>query len=89
MENLVIVNSTEFWSQYKELTRQIVSEEIQKALPNVNPEEILIIEDVCKIVKKKDKTIYNWMKANLIKHHYLGGSLFFLRSEIVDLIKEG
>jgi len=88
MENLVIVNSAEFWSQYKELTRQIIREEIQ-TLPNINHEEILIIEDVCKIVKKKDKTIYNWMKANLIKHHYLGGSLFFLRSEIVDLIKEG
>ena len=89
MDTLLVLNPQEFWEKHTELTRQIIKEEIKNALPNLNSEEILVIDDVCLLVKRKDKTIYNWMKSNIIKHHYVGGSLYFLRSEIIDLIKQG
>ena len=90
MENIIIVNPNDFWDKHREITKQVIREELDKENPQKeNGEDILVIEDVCKLLKKSKKTIYNWMEADIIKGHHINESLFFFRSEIIDLLKNG
>ncbi|HUX94392.1 MAG TPA: helix-turn-helix domain-containing protein [Bacteroidales bacterium] len=90
MENIIIVNPNDFWDKHREITKQVIKEELEKDKPSKeNGEDILVIEDVCKLLKKSKQTIYNWMEADIIKGHRINESLFFFRSEIIDLLKSG
>lgn len=90
MEQIIIVNPSEFWDKHREITKEVIKTALEKENPSKeNGDEVLIIEDVCKLLKKSKQTIYNWMEAGIIKGHYINESLFFFRSEIIDLIKNG
>jgi len=90
MENIIIVNPNDFWDKHREITKQVIREELDKEnLHNENEKDIMVIEDVCKLLKKSKQTIYNWMEADIIKGHHINESLFFFRSEIIDLLKNG
>jgi hypothetical protein len=68
MENIIIVNPNDFWDKHREITKQVIREELDKENPcKENGEDILVIEDVCKLLKKSKQTIYNWMEADIIK----------------------
>jgi len=70
MENIIIVNPNDFWDKHREITKQVIREELDKENPcKENGEDILVIEDVCKLLKKTKQTIYNWMEADIIKGH--------------------
>ncbi len=89
MKNVILIDEQEFWERHEALTRNILRDEIMSVKGNNLPtEEILVLEDICKLLKKSKQTIYNWMDANIIKGHYINESLFFLRSEILDLLKK-
>lgn len=90
MENIIIVNPNDFWDKHREITKEVIREELEKETsPKEEGEDILIIEDVCKLLKKSKQTIYNWMDAGIIKGHYINESLFFFKSEIIELLKSG
>lgn len=102
MDNIILINSAEFWNQYKEQTRQIFQEELSKIAPKSQQEEILVIEDVCRILKKSKQTIYNYMDESRLTGYYLRGgnlevassddrkreSLYFKRSEIMASLEK-
>ncbi|BDX37066.1 hypothetical protein CYCD_04210 [Tenuifilaceae bacterium CYCD] len=90
MENIIIVNPNDFWEKHRKITKEVVREELEKESPSKEKEDdVLVMDDVCKLLKKSKQTIYNWMDDNIIKGYYINDSLFFLRSEIIDLIKKG
>lgn len=90
MENIIIVNPNDFWEKHREVTKEVIREELSKEYPiQGDKEDVLVMEDVCKLLKKSKQTIYNWMDANIIKGYYINESLFFLRSEIIELLKNG
>ncbi len=90
MEQIIIVNPSEFWDKHREITKEVIKTVLEKENPSKEKEDdVLVIEDVCKLLKKSKQTIYNWMDSGIIKGHYINESLFFFRSEIIDLIKNG
>ena len=49
MENIIIVNPNDFWDKHREITKQVIREELDKENPHKeNEEDILVIEDVCR-----------------------------------------
>lgn len=49
--------------------------------------ELLSLSDVMKYFKKSRSTIFSWKRQGLIRGTYVSGSLFFLRSELENVIK--
>jgi len=100
--NIIVINSIDFWQKHREQTQLVLREEIEKLSPKNQPEEILVIEDVCKILRKSKQTIYNYMDTSRITGYYLKGgnleeanpedrkreSLFFKRSEIMASLEK-
>lgn len=89
MESIQVFSINEFWRTYRRITREIIKDEIQKNLPQTNSEEILLMDDVCTLLGKTKQTLFQWLKDEKIKGHYVNGSLFFIRSEVMDMIKKG
>ena len=64
MENIIIVNPNDFWDKHREITKQVIREELDKEnLHSENSEDILVIEDVCKLLKKSKQT--NSLRRNV------------------------
>ena len=89
MESLQVFSIDEFWKTYRRITREIIKEEIQKNLPQNNQDEILLMDDLSTLLGKTKQTLFQWLKDEKIKGHYINGSLFFMRSEVMDMIKKG
>lgn len=89
MESIQVFSVDEFWKTYRRITREIVKDEIQKNLPQTNSEEILLMDDVCTLLGKTKQTIFLWIKDKVIEGHYVNDSLFFMRSEIMEIVKQG
>jgi len=90
MEKIIIIEPHEFWTKQHEIFQQIIRDELGKDKPKeINQEDILLLDDLCRLLKKSKQTIYNWMEADIIEGHYINESLFFLRSEIIELLKSG
>jgi hypothetical protein len=89
MESIQVISVEEFWEQYKEVTRQIIQEEIKNVPQKGNKEEILRIEDVARILGKTKQTIYLWMEKGELEGYYINDSLFFLKSDIIKKLKQG
>lgn len=52
-------------------------------------EEVLTAEEVAEFLKVKPTTIYQWVAKRTIPFHRVGGTLRFLKSEIIERIKQG
>lgn len=89
MESIQVISVEEFWQQYREITRQIIQEEINKTPAKDNKDEILRVEDVARILGKTQQTIFSWMEKGELEGYYINDSLFFLKSEIIEKLKKG
>ena len=90
MQKIILIEPQEFWAKQQEIVRTTIREELSKGKNlEPEPEDVLSLDDICKLLKKSKQTIYNWMGTDVIKGHYLNESLFFLRSEILELIRTG
>lgn len=90
MEQVYIIKPDEFWEKQREIIKQVLLEEKSKQpSPTDADTDIILIEDVQKILKKSKQTIYNWMDAGILNGYYVNESLYFLRSEIIEVVKSG
>jgi hypothetical protein len=89
MESIQVISVEEFWRKHRKLTREIIKEEILNNLPQTNSEEILLMDDVCSLLGKSKQTIFLWLEKGVLQGHYINDSLFFMRSEIMDKLKQG
>lgn len=49
-------------------------------------QEWLHTEDVMKIFKKSEKTIYNWRQSRALRHKIIGGTAYYLKSDVYKLV---
>jgi len=89
MESIQVFSVDEFWKTYRRITREIIKEEINKNLPQTSSEEILLMDDVCRLLGKTKQTIFLWLEKGELQGHYINDSLFFIRSEIMDKVIQG
>lgn len=62
MENALVIQVNGFWSDYKEVVREIIKEEISKMQPQQKiPEDVIVISDVMSILQKSKQTIFNYI----------------------------
>lgn len=58
----------------------------QKSIPL---EEVwLHTEDVMKLFKKSERTIYNWRKSGALRYRIIGGTAYYLRSDIYRILNK-
>lgn len=73
----------------KEL-REIIREELRATRPqepDMNPGERLTRRQAAKFLEVSYQTIYNYVKRGLIKPHGIGKKEFFLKNELMEVIK--
>ena len=51
-------------------------------------DEWLHTDDVARIFNKTERTIYAWRKANLIRYIKIKRTMYYLKSDIYDLLKK-
>lgn len=88
MENLVVLQTDAFLAKQREFLREELKEALKNVNPGKEPEEILQTKDVCHLLKKSRQTIENWSEAGILKKRYLGDSVYYLRSEILEAMRE-
>jgi myo-inositol-hexaphosphate 3-phosphohydrolase len=98
MEQVLLIQPSEFWNKQSEILRQIFKEEFSKIPTTSNQEDLIVIDDACKLLHKSKQSIYNYMDEGRLQGYNLGGekvknakdlskkekeSLYFFRSEII------
>lgn len=79
-----------------QVLRQILSLQIEntdKLLQTINSqkpipqEEVwLHTEDVMKLFKKSERTIYSWRKSGILRYKIIGGTAYYLSSDIYQIM---
>ncbi|WP_075591004.1 helix-turn-helix transcriptional regulator [Labilibacter marinus] len=83
MEQMILLNSTEFYQKQKDLIKSILDESLQ-SLNTLKQEEVLSMSDVCALLQKSRQTVISWSDRGILKRRYIGdSSVFYLRSEIM------
>lgn len=54
-----------------------------------NPEIILSVQQTADLIRLSVQTVYGYVSRNEIPYSKKGGRLYFLKSEIIEWIKEG
>jgi hypothetical protein len=103
-QQLLVLQPDEFWKKHIELTREVVKDELSKLPSQQQQEDLIIIDEVQKILHKKSKQcIYNYLDDGKLIGYTLGGNkvnnpkeftkkekegLYFLRSDIYGGLKK-
>ncbi|NQX39070.1 Helix-turn-helix domain-containing protein [Pedobacter steynii] len=45
-------------------------------------------EDVMKLFKKSEKTLYNWRQKGLLRYKIIGRTVYYLRSDIYQILSK-
>lgn len=80
--------------ELKNLISDSVRTELSKILPNPGPspsdpgtEQPISQPDAVKFLGKSRQTLTAWRKKGIIKAHFLGGRVYFLKSELLEALK--
>ncbi|WP_316819810.1 helix-turn-helix domain-containing protein [Pedobacter gandavensis] len=59
-------------------------------LPEQKKEEEVWLhtQDVMRIFSKSERTIYNWRKAGMLRYRVIGGTTFYLQSDVYKLVHQ-
>jgi len=80
-EQLTKINSSSFNSDSVNFLNPNSENEV-----NSN-DNLLTIEEVCKLLKKSRTTIHNYTKQGIITKYTIGGAVFYFKDEIIKIIK--
>jgi hypothetical protein len=69
--------------------RQMIQEEIVKSQQKAFGERMLSTKEACKLFVPAvtQVTLHNWSKAGILKKHYVGRSVYYKASEVIEAAK--
>ena len=77
----------QIFSLQKENTDTLI--QIINSLKPIPADEIwLHTEDVMKLFKKTEKTLYNWRRKGLLRYKIIGRTVYYLRSDIYQILSK-
>jgi excisionase family DNA binding protein len=75
--------------------RSIVNETVSSAIANFRPlettqepDQLIKIDEVCKILNVSKVTVFAWKKAGLIPFYRISNKIYFKRSEVFEALKK-
>ncbi len=75
--------------------KSIIDERLQAALttfkpaePETKEEELIKIEEVCKLLNVSKVTIHAWKKSGKLPFYRISNKIYFKRNEIVDALRK-
>jgi hypothetical protein len=84
---IIFLNHDEFLKEQMEFIASTIRQEFEKRTTTPFDDEVLLVDDLCKIFKRTRQTINLWEEKGIIKPHRINDSPFYLKSEILNLIK--
>jgi len=77
----------EIFCLHKENTNTLI--QIINSLKPIPADEVwLHTEDVMKLFKKTEKTLYNWRQKGLLRYKIIGRTVYYLRSDIYQILNK-
>lgn len=74
----------------KQVISDAISKEFSKHIPQPAPttddNELIKIEEVCKILNVTKVTVHNWKRDGVLPFYRIGTRIFFKKSEIVEAV---
>jgi hypothetical protein len=74
------------------MIRQSVAKELQKVsnfnstTPKDDSDNIMTREDVCKLLKVSNTTLFNWNNDKILVNHKIGRRVYYMRADVLALI---
>jgi excisionase family DNA binding protein len=75
--------------------RNIVAAELQKVMilnvssnKNENVDEILTREQVCKLLKISNTTLFNWQNNKILENYKIGRRVYYKKSDVLTLLQK-
>jgi excisionase family DNA binding protein len=84
---LYSLNLGQFKELLKELLKDIHGDNIPKMKGDKYPNQLLKIDDLCKLFNVSKVTIFAWIKKGKLKATHVGTRLYFKTKDIDELIK--
>ncbi len=84
--NSVIVYPEGFIQQLKDSLIPELTASIKRDLGVKNSAEYLTRDDVCSLLKINKTTLWRWMKEKKIPSYGIGNRVYFIRSEVDQII---
>ena len=57
----------------------------QKTLKNDDSNELLTREEVCKMLKVSNTTLFNWNNEGILKNYKVGRRVYYKREDVINL----
>ncbi len=57
----------------------------QKTLKNEDSNELLTREEVCKMLKVSNTTLFNWNNEGILKNYKVGRRVYYKREDVINL----
>jgi RNA-binding protein YhbY len=93
IKNLNLVNVT--LEVLTDTIRDIVASELQKVKVlstssnnNENIEEILTREQICKLLKVSNTTLFNWQNNKILLNYKIGHRVYYKKSDVLALLQK-
>jgi hypothetical protein len=74
--------------------REIVASELQKVMElnissktNDSTDEILTRDEVCRLLKISNTTLFNWNNNKILENHKIGHRVYYQKSDVLALLK--
>lgn len=78
-------------NEFKELIKQCVKSELDNsessAKENQNPDDLISIQEVQKLLSVSKVTIHKWKNSGLLPYHKLNRRLYFKKQEVLNSLK--
>ncbi len=72
------------------IMREIVASELQKAKEIISPtpiddlDKIMTREEVCKLLKVSNTTLFHWHNDKVLVNHKIGRRVYYMKADVMD-----
>lgn len=74
------------------IMREIVASELQKAKEIISPtpidesDKIMTREEVCKLLKVSNTTLFHWHNDKVLVNHKIGRRVYYMKADLMHLL---
>lgn len=74
------------------IMREIVASELQKAKEIISPtpidesDKIMTREEVCKLLKVSNTTLFHWHNDKVLVNHKIGRRVYYMKTDLMHLL---
>lgn len=89
-EQYIMIPASDFIDQISEIISRKVTEAVNSNSKKADDEKLISSKEACELFQPaiSRPTLHSWAKQGKLKPRYIGSKVYYLKSEIMEAVKE-